>query len=199
MSRAKKTVAEDKQACQKYMLEREGTHFRLVAAKEFWCGDYFVKRGSRGGLIDSELNLSCDGTCWITEDACVYGDASVVENALITGRAIVCGKAVVGGDAIIEGDSQVCGRSRVFGGAIIGGSVELVNTDIDGSIIKYNPNAGMIHINKYNRPHDLVIKIKTVVIDGKDKREDETEEQYRKRKVKEHKNTYVEFCRIVGK
>ena len=199
MARAKKTVAEDKQACQKYMLEREGTHFRLVATKEFWCGDYFVKRGSKGGLIDSELNLSCDGTCWITEDACVYGDASVVENALITGRAIVCGKAVVGGDAIIEGDSQVCGRSRVFGGAIIGGSVELVNTDIDGSIIKYNPKAGTIHINKYNRPHDLVIKIKTVVIDGKDKREDETEEQYRKRKVKEHKNTYVEFCRIVGK
>ena len=199
MARVKKTVAEDKQACQKYMLEREGTHFRLVATKEFWCGDYFVKRGSKGGLIDSELNLSCDGTCWITEDACVYGDASVVENALITGRAIVCGNAVVGGDAIIEGDSQVCGRSRVFGGAIIGGSVELVNTDIDGSIIKYNPKAGTIHINKYNRPHDLVIKIKTVVIDGKDKREDETEEQYRKRKVKEHKNTYMEYCRIVGK
>ena len=199
MARVKKTVAEDKQACQKYMLEREGTHFRLVATKEFWCGDYFVKRGSKGGLIDSELNLSCYGTCWITEDACVYGDASVVENALITGRAIVCGKAVVGGDAIIEGDSQVCGRSRVFGGAIIGGSVELVNTDIDGSIIKYNPKAGTIHINKYNRPHDLVIKIKTVVIDGKDKREDETEEQYRKRKVKEHKNTYMEYCRIVGK
>ena len=199
MARAKKTVAEDKQACQKYMLEREGTHFRLVATKEFWCGDYFVKRGSKGGLIDSKLNLSCDGTCWITEDACVYGDASVVENALITGRAIVCGKAVVGGDAIIEGDSQVCGRSRVFGGAIIGGSVELVNTDIDGSIIKYNPKAGTIHINKYNRPHDLVIKIKTVVIDGKDKREDETEKQYRKRKLNEHENTYMEYCRIVGK
>ena len=199
MARKKKVVAEDKQARQKYMLEREGTHFRLVATKEFWCGDYFVKRGSKGGLIDSELNLSCDGTCWITEDACVYGDASVVENALITGRAIVCGKAVVGGDAIIEGDSQVCGRSRVFGGAIIGGSVELVNTDIDGSIIKYNPKAGTIHINKYNRPHDLVIKIKTVVIDCKDKREDETEERYRKRKFNEHENTYMEYCRIVGK
>ena len=188
MARAKKTVAEDKQACQKYILEREGAHFRLVAAKEFWCGDYFVKRGSRGGLIDSELNLSCDGTCWITEDACVYGDASVVENALITGSAIVCGKAVVGGNAIIKGDSQVCGRSRVFGGAVIGGSVELVNADIDGSIIEYRPKAGTIHINKYNRPHDLVIKINTVVYGGKDKS-----------RFKKNVNTYKEYCRIVGK
>ena len=63
MPRAKKVVAEDEQSCQKYVLEREGAHFRLVAAKEFWCGDYFVKRGSKGGLVDSELNLSCDGTC----------------------------------------------------------------------------------------------------------------------------------------
>ena len=188
MPRAKKTVAEDKQACQKYVLEREGAHFRLVAAKEFWCGDCFVKRGSKGGLVDSELNLSCDGTCWITEDACVYGDASVVENALVTGSAIVCGKAVVGGSAIIEDDSQVCGRSRVFGCAVIGGSVELVNTDIDGSIIEYRPKAGTIHINKYNRPRDLVIKINTVVCDGKDER-----------KSKEHENTYREYCRIVGK
>ena len=188
MPRAKKTVAEDRQACQKYILEREGAHFRLVAAKEFWCGDYFVKRGSKGGLVDSELNLSCDGTCWITEDACVYGDASVVENALVTGSAIVCGKAVVGGDAVIEGDSQVCGSSRVFGRAVIGGSVELVNTDIDGSTIEYRPKAGTIHINKYNRPRDLVIKIKTVVYDGKDER-----------KSKEHEKTYREYCRIVGK
>ena len=188
MPRAKKVVAEDEQACQKYILEREGAHFRLVAAKEFWCGDYFVKRGSKGGLIDSELNLSCDGTCWITEDACVYGDASVVENALITGSAIVCGKAVVGGNAIIKGDSQVCGRSRVFGGAVIGGSVELVNADIDGSTIEYRPKAGTIHINKYNRPHDLVIKINTVVYGGKDKS-----------RFKKNENTYKEYCRIVGK
>ena len=118
----------------------------------------------------------------------MYGDASVVENALITDRAIVCGKAVVGGNAIIKGDSQVCGRSRVFGCAVIGGSVELVNADIDGSIIEYRPKAGTIHINKYNRPHDLVIKINTVAYGGKDKS-----------KSKEHENTYKEYCRIVGK
>ena len=188
MARTKKVVTEDEQACQKYILEREGAHFRLVAAKEFWCGDYFVKRGSKGGLIDSELNLSCDGTCWITEDACVYGDASVVENALITGSAIVCGKAVVGGNAIIKGDSQVCGRSRVFGCAVIGGSVELVNADIDGSILEYMPKAGTIHIYKYNRPRDLVIKINTVVYSSKDTS-----------RFKKNENTYKEYCRIVGK
>ena len=201
----------------KYMLDVEGTHFRLVATKEFWCGDYFVERGSKGGLVDSPDNLSQDGSCWITKDACVYGNARIEGDALITDRAIVCADAIVRGKSIISDDCQVCGKSIVDGDSVVAGSIELVNaklgkdfgedckwTDDEGRLIsdayvEYNPRLGRFHVNNYSQPNHLIVNIKTVVIDGKDKREDETEEQYRKRKVKEHKNTYVEFCRIVGK
>ena len=175
MARAKKTVAEDKQACQKYMLEREGTHFRLVAAKEFWCGDYFVKRGSKGGLVDSPDNLSQDGSCWITKDACVYGKARIEGDALINDRAIVCADAIVRGKSIISDDCQVCGKSIVDGGSVIAGSIELVGVKLDGAMIKFCTKNGKLHINKYNQPNDLVIGIKTVACDGN------------------------EYCRIVGK
>ena len=68
----------------KFTVKREGCHFRLVALREFWCHDKYIKRGEQGGLIDNELNLSQEGSCWITKDACVYGKARVYGDALIT-------------------------------------------------------------------------------------------------------------------
>ena len=201
----------------KFTVKREGCHFRLVALREFWCHDKYIKRGEQGGLVDNELNLSQEGSCWITKDACVYGNARVYGDALITDKAIVCADAVVMDNAVIRDDCQVCGKSIIRGNAVVAGSIELVNaklgkdfgedckwTDDEGRLIsdayvEYNPRLGRFHVNNYSQPNHLIVNIKTVVIDGKDKREDETEEQYRKRKVKEHKNTYVEFCRIVGK
>ena len=106
MARKKKAVSD---YGKKYMLEREGTHFRLVATKEFWCGDYFVMRGSKGGLVDSPDNLSQDGSCWVTKDACVYGNARIDGDAMIADRAIVCADAIVRGKSIIRDDCQVCG------------------------------------------------------------------------------------------
>lgn len=196
MARKKKAVSD---YGNKYMLEREGTHFRLVATKEFWCGDYFVKRGSKGGLVDSPDNLSQDDSCWVTKDACVYGNARIDGDALIADRAIVCADAIVRGKSIIRDDCQVCGKSIVDGGSVVAGSIELVGVKLDGAIIDFRAKNGKLHINKYNQPNDLIIGIKTVVYDGKDKRKNESEEDYRKRKFKEHENTYKEYCRIVGK
>ena len=183
----------------KYTLDLEGARFRLVATKEFWCGDYFVKRGSKGGLVDSPDNLSQDGSCWITKDACVYGNARIEGDALITDRAIVCADAIVRGQSIISDDCQVCGKSIVDGDSVVAGSIELVGVKLDSAMIKFCAKNGRLHINKYNQPNDLIIGIKTVIYDGKDKLNNESEEDYRKRKFKEHKNTYKEYCRIVGK
>ena len=66
-------------------------------------------------------------------------------------------------------------------------------------MIKFCAKNGKIHINKYNQPNDLIIGIKTVVYNGKDKRNNEGEDDYMKRKFNEHDNTYMEYCRIVGK
>ena len=183
----------------KYMLERDGAHFRLVATKEFWCGDYFVNRGSNGGLVDSPDNLSQDGSCWITKDACVYGNARIEGDALITDRAIVCADAIVRGQSIISDDCQVCGKSIVDGDSVVAGSIELVGVKLDGAMIKFCTKNGKIHINKYNQPNDLIIGIKTVVYGGRNNRKSESEDDYMKRKFNEHDNTYMEYCRIVGK
>ena len=195
MTRKKKDISD---YGKKYILERDGARFRLVATKEFWCGDYFVKRGSNGGLVDSPDNLSQDGSCWITKDACVYGNARIEGDALIADRAIVCADAIVRGKSIISDDCQVCGKSIVDGDSVVAGSIELVGVKLDGAMIKFCAKNGKLHINKYNQPNDLIIGIKTVVCDGKDKRKNESDEDYRKRKFKEHENTYKEYCRIVG-
>ena len=201
----------------KFTVKREGCHFRLVALREFSCHDKYIKKGAQGGLVDNELNLSQEGSCWITKDACVYGNARVYGDALITDKAIVCADAVVMDNAVIRDDCQVCGKSIIRGNSVVAGAVELVNaklgkdfgedckwTDDKGRLIpdayvKYNPRLGRFHVNNYSQPNDLIVNIKTVVIDGKDKRKNESKDDYMKRKFKEHENTYKEYCRIVGK
>ena len=53
--------------------------YRIEALKDF--SD--VKKGDKGGFVQSEDNLSQDGTCWVYDDAIVYGDAQVYSNAKI--------------------------------------------------------------------------------------------------------------------
>ena len=55
------------------------TLYRIEALKDF--SD--VKKGDKGGFVQSEDNLSQDGTCWVYDDAIVYGDAQVYSNAKI--------------------------------------------------------------------------------------------------------------------
>ena len=149
--------------------------------------------------MNQPVILSQDGSCCIAEDACAYGNSRIEDDALINDRAIVCADAIVRGKSIISDDCQVCGKSIVDGDSVVAGSIELVGVKLNGAIIDFRAKNGKLHINKYNQPNDLIIGIKTVVYDGKDKRDNESEEDYRKRKLNEHENTYMEYCRIVGK
>ena len=49
------------------------TLYRIEALKDFSN----VKKGDKGGFVESENNLSHDGNCWIYDDAIVYDDATV--------------------------------------------------------------------------------------------------------------------------
>ena len=108
----------------KLVKEEEGTLFRIIALRDF--SD--VKKGERGGLIQSEDNLSHEGDCWVYENAVISGDALVSENAVISGDALVSGNAVIFGyalvseNAVILGTAQVSGKARVFGNAVISGN-----------------------------------------------------------------------------
>ena len=65
------------------------TLYRIEALKDF--SD--VKKGDKGGFVESEENLSHNGDCW------VYGDAKVCGDAIIYGRAEVGGDAKVADNA----------------------------------------------------------------------------------------------------
>ena len=59
--------------------------YRIEALKDF-CE---IKKGDKGGFIESEDNLSHEGNAWVTDDACVCGTARVTDDACVCGTARV--------------------------------------------------------------------------------------------------------------
>lgn len=61
------------------------TLYRIKALKTFCVActamSIVVKKGELGGFVESENNLSQEGTCWIYGKAKVYGDAKVSDGA----------------------------------------------------------------------------------------------------------------------
>ena len=82
-----------------------------------------LKTGKLGGYVESEQNLSHEGTAWVHPhakvmgEAIVYGSAQVFGNACLKGRVRVFGGAQIFGGARLEGEAWVSGNAQVFGGA----------------------------------------------------------------------------------
>lgn len=104
--------------------------YRIVATKSFETVDgRFVEKGEPGGWIESALNLSQDGRCWIDDDAVVLGDGSVLDNALVADEvmcegilqdnAIARGKACIEFGAICRDNTLVCDNALIKEGAIV--------------------------------------------------------------------------------
>ena len=115
------------------------TLYRIEALKDF--GE--IKKGNKGGFIESENNLAHEGNAWVSDNARVYGDACVFDNAQVYGNAFVsgyaqvygnafvygnawasdnarlCGYAWVSDNARVYGDANVCDDSSVFGNALV--------------------------------------------------------------------------------
>ena len=51
--------------------------FQVIALRDFG----FVKKGDKGGYIESEANLSHEGNCWVFDDAEVSGNAQIFGEA----------------------------------------------------------------------------------------------------------------------
>lgn len=81
----------------KYKMIPEGSMFRVEALRNFGL----VKKGDVGGLVENELNLSHNGTCW------------VYDNAKISGDAVICGNARVWDKARVYGAAEICGSAEV--------------------------------------------------------------------------------------
>ena len=132
----------------KYKLTEESiiffgkTLYRIEALKDF--GD--VKKGDKGGYVESENNLSQKGNCWIynnakvydnakvRDDAKVFGDAEVFGNAYIEFSAQVYGKAKVRDRAYIWGNARVFGNAKVYDRAEVRGDAKVYGkAHVDGS------------------------------------------------------------------
>lgn len=102
--------------------------------------EYGVEVGNIGGFVESETNLSHEGSCWVFDDACVsgnacvsgdaiirdnamiYGNAKVTDYATVYDTARVSGNGTVGGEAYIHDNAHVCGEAVVDGTAKIHGT-----------------------------------------------------------------------------
>lgn len=82
------------------------TLYRIEALKDF--GE--IKKGDKGGFIESENNLAHDGDAWVSDDAWVYDNARV------------CGSACVSDNARVYGNCQVYGNAFVYDGACVYGN-----------------------------------------------------------------------------
>lgn len=100
----------------------------------------YVNEGETGGWVESEDNLSQKGECWVTDEACVYGQARIVDDAQIFGHALICGSAFIAGrthvrdyavikdHAFIEGTgtritnhATVCGHAKIYNRVTVDG------------------------------------------------------------------------------
>ena len=98
--------------------------YRIEALKDFSN----VKKGEKGGFIESEDNLSQNGNCWVYknakvfENANIYGDAKIFENSIVSGNAKIYGYAKIYGNALIYENAVVCETAEVSEFAIVDGN-----------------------------------------------------------------------------
>ncbi len=78
--------------------------YRIIALKDFTLitGEE-VKKGDKGGWIESEYNLSQAGRAWVKDEAIVCEKAKVVDNALICDNALATGYAQIKCNSIVSG------------------------------------------------------------------------------------------------
>ena len=82
--------------------------YRIKALRDF--ND--IKKGDKGGFIQSYANLSQEGNSWIYNPSFVFLDARVIENAIIKwgwirDNVIVKGNSIIKDDCYLMGDSII--------------------------------------------------------------------------------------------
>jgi carbonic anhydrase/acetyltransferase-like protein (isoleucine patch superfamily) len=103
------------------------TLYRIEALRAFGR----VKKGEKGGFVESEENLSHSGNCWIFNEACVYNNAHISENAkifdavqisknaTISGHVVITHYAIITDYAVIRGFVEVHNFAKIAKHAVI--------------------------------------------------------------------------------
>ena len=86
--------------------------FQVVALRDFG----FVKKGDKGGYIESETNLSHEGNCWVSGNAQIFGNAKISDNAQIFVNAQIFGNAWVFGNAWAHNNARIFRDTQITAG-----------------------------------------------------------------------------------
>ena len=105
--------------------------YRIKALKTFYNNKIIIHKDDFGGYIENEFNLSQNDTCWVFDNAKVYGnayvseDAKVFRNACISDNACIYGNACISGNAKVSEYAYVSGNAKVFGNAKVNGNARV--------------------------------------------------------------------------
>jgi hypothetical protein len=82
-------------------------------------GKVIAEKGSLGGYLQSEDNLSHDGECWVGGAAKVYGKARVYDDACVMDNAELCQRAQAFGNCLVSGESRMRANSKASVHAVV--------------------------------------------------------------------------------
>lgn len=95
--------------------------YRIKSLKEFVneATGLKIKAGQLGGFVQSESNLSQDGTCWIDDNARVFNNAVVTDNAYVASEAMVNQNAEIKDNAVVIGESWITNKAQILEKAFV--------------------------------------------------------------------------------
>ena len=99
-------------------------------------GNVIARAGDFGGWIENENNLSIDGNCWVSDNACVFDKSSVTDDAIVSGRAIVMGDNWIGECSRVYDRASISGEGvMLFEQSSVYGNAEIIGKN-SNSLIK---------------------------------------------------------------
>lgn len=115
---------------------KEITLYQIRALKDFTCpfklspdtgilDETFITKGTLGGWVQKEENLSQENGCWIFKEAIVRDNARVEGNARVVGRSLVKDNAVVKGYSCLKDGSYVYDNAVLDGCTNMKGQVSI--------------------------------------------------------------------------
>lgn len=104
------------------------TLYRIEALRDFGR----VIKGTKGGYIQSEYNLSHEGNCWS------YAQTFICDDAVVINDAELHDCVAVYGNSRVYGDSRLFNNARVYGYAEVGRSEVHDNAEVYGNAILCN-------------------------------------------------------------
>lgn len=141
-----------------------------------------VPKGTLGGFVENEKNLSQEGECWIYDQAISCGEASVEEKAklmqeavakdfaVLAGTAVVCGQAVADMDCRIMA-GEIRDQAHISWGAYIDAERETKCAPvIVGKSLVFGKVVGNFYIDVFMTPSHMLLndtKEQIVLTDGK--------------------------------